>query len=179
MNVLARSTKASYQPITETSSEPSTPPRQAPEQVTSTPSRGHVGPSLIGAGLTIIGKLECAGDIQIEGNIEGEVRGQGVRIGNGAVVKGAVLGEIVQLAGTIEGNIDAHSVILAKSARVTGDICYQSLQIEEGAYFSGHSKPRRKEPARPAVVEVSDDAAAKGCYVTPSRDPAEKISEVA
>jgi len=154
-------------------------PRQAPEPVTSTASRSHVGPSLIGAGLTIVGRLECAGDLQIEGTVDGEVRGQGVRIGSGAVVKGAVVGEIVQLAGMIEGNIEADSVILTKTARVSGDICYQSLQIEEGAYFAGHSRPRRKETVRPAIVEMSDDAASKGCYVAPVRDASEKISEVA
>jgi cytoskeletal protein CcmA (bactofilin family) len=127
--------------------------------------------------LSIVGRLECAGDLQIEGSIEGEVRGQGVRIGNGAVVKGTVVGEIVQLSGTVEGNIEADSVILAKNAHVSGDISYQSLQIEEGAYFSGHSRPKRKETPRPALVEVSQDAS-NGCYVSPGR-PAEIISEVA
>ena len=177
MNVLSRSTKATYQPLAETTSEAASTPRPAPEQVTPPPSRAHVGPSLIGAGLSIIGRLECAGDLQIEGSIEGEVRGQGVRIGSAAVVKGSVFGEIVQLAGTVEGNIEGHSVILAKTAHVSGDICYHSLQIEEGAYFSGQSRPKRKETARPALFEVSQDASS-GCYVAPTR-PAEPISEVA
>jgi len=146
MNVLARPGKASYQPLTDTTSASPSPPPQPVEQVTPAPApaRAQVGPSLIGAGLSVVGRLQCSGDLQIEGSVEGEVRGLGVRVGSGAVVKGTVIGEIVQLAGTIEGNIEAETVVLAKTARLTGDISYQSLQIEDGAYFSGNGRPRRK-----------------------------------
>jgi cytoskeletal protein CcmA (bactofilin family) len=131
------------------------------------PVRGHNGPSVIGAGLSVIGRLDCAGDIQIEGTVEGEVRGHGVRIGSGAVVKGTVAGEIVQLAGMVEGTIEAETVILTKTACVSGDIHHRSLQIEEGAYFSGSSHPGLKQAASPSRVEVSDSEMRKGPYVAP------------
>ena len=43
--------------------------------------------------------------------------------------------------GTLEGKIEARSAILAKTARMSGDIVHQSLQIEEGSYFNGSSRP--------------------------------------
>ena len=176
MNVLARPGKASVHGPIDTTAEVPSVSRAAQDQVTPPPARAQVGPSLIGAGLTVVGRLDCAGDLQIEGRVDGEVRAQGVRIGSGAAVKGTVFGEIVQVAGTIEGNIEAESVILARTARVGGDIFYRSLQIEEGAYFSGTCHPRRKEAALPQRAEFSD-IVPKGSYVVPSNSPSTPAPE--
>jgi len=64
-----------------------------------------------------------------------------VRIGSGAVIKGTVFGEGVELAGTIEGKIEAKTAVLTTTARMSGDILHQSLQIDRGACFDGISRP--------------------------------------
>src|SRR5215475_2410784 len=82
------------------------PPAAAPQaQAQHSPisTRPHAGPSIISAALTVTGLLESAGDIQIEGKVEGDIRGQVVRIGSTAVIKGTVFGDVVESAGTIEG----------------------------------------------------------------------------
>jgi|SRR5579871_227282 len=166
MNVLARPGKASVSTAADTAPEVPSASRAVQEQVTPAPVRANIGPSLIGAGLSVIGRLDCAGDLQIEGRVEGEVRAQGVRIGSGALVKGTITAEIVQVAGTLDGNIEAESVIVARTARISGDISYRSLQIDEGAYFSGTGKPRRKQAALPQRVE--DNSVPSGSYVVPN-----------
>lgn len=146
MNVLARINSGSTQP---TVPEPIKEPPSAPNTATGAPRpqhtlgspRTYAGPSIISAALVVIGRLESAGDIQIDGKVEGDVRGQGVRIGNSAVIKGTVTGELVELSGTLEGKIEARSAVLTKTARMSGDIIHQSLQIEEGSYFNGSSRP--------------------------------------
>jgi cytoskeletal protein CcmA (bactofilin family) len=145
MNMLARAGKASLPPLTDVTSEPSSATSRFQERrsAKSVPA----GPSFIGAGLSVVGRLEGAGEIQIDGKVEGDVRGHGVRIGSGGAIKGSVIGEIVHVAGAIEGSIEAESVFLANTASVSGDICYRSLQIEQGAYFSGNSRPHRKVSA--------------------------------
>lgn len=115
------------------------------QEHTPAPPRSVASPSLISAALSVVGKMESAGDIQVEGKLEGEIRGRAVRIGASANIKGSVVGEIVELAGTLEGKIEAGSVILARTAHVDGDIAYGSLQIEQGAYFNGNSRPVKKE----------------------------------
>ena len=60
--------------------------------------------SVISKALKITGELESTEDIQIDGQIEGDVRGVGVKIGQNAKVKGTVYGDEVELAGTIEGD---------------------------------------------------------------------------
>ena len=97
--------------------------------------------SVISKALKITGELESTEDIQIDGQIEGDVRGVGVKIGQNARVKGTVYGDEVELAGTIEGRIESKKVILAGTARMTGDIWHQEIKIESGAYISGTLKP--------------------------------------
>jgi cytoskeletal protein CcmA (bactofilin family) len=141
MNVLARISKAS-----DFAAPDQEPPRPAPrstDQHAPASARSYAGPSIISAALIVTGRLESAGDIQIDGRVEGDIRGQAVRIGGGATIKGTVYGELVELGGTIEGKIEAESVVLTKTARMSGDIVHQSLRIDTGAFFNGHSRPHQ------------------------------------
>lgn len=99
--------------------------------------------SIIGPGLTVTGNLESDGDIQIEGTVEGDVRSQGVTVGQGATVKGSVYADAVQVAGTLEGKIEAKSVTISKSGHMIGDLIHESLEVQAGAYLDGHC--RRKQ----------------------------------
>jgi len=145
MNVLARINAGSSQPIVPDPVKDTTPmpntPNAAPTARPLGSPRTYAGPSIISSALSVVGRLESAGDIQIDGKVEGDIRGQGVRIGTTAVVKGTVTGELVELAGTLEGKIEARSAVLTKTARMTGDIIHQSLQVEEGSFFNGSSRP--------------------------------------
>ena len=115
--------------------------------------------SVISKALKITGELESTEDIQIDGQIEGDVRGVGVKIGQNAKVKGTVYGDEVELAGTIEGKIEAKKVILAGTARMTGDIWHQEIKIETGAYVSGTLKPELgKADSRPKPAMASTGA---------------------
>jgi cytoskeletal protein CcmA (bactofilin family) len=141
MNVLARIGKASDYATDQAADQH---PSRPAEQPSAKASRAYAGPSIISSALNVTGRLESAGDIQIDGRVEGDVRGQTVRIGDGATVKGTIMGALVELAGTIEGKIDAESVVLAKTARMSGDVVHRSLRIDTGAHFDGNSRPRSK-----------------------------------
>jgi cytoskeletal protein CcmA (bactofilin family) len=112
--------------------------------------------SVISKALKITGQLESTEDIQIDGEIDGDVRGVGVKIGQNAKVKGTVYGDEVELAGAIEGKIEAKKVILTGTARMTGDVVHQDIKIESGAYVSGNLKPEiGKHDAKPALKPVT------------------------
>ncbi len=121
--------------------------------------------SVISKALKITGELESTEDIQIDGQIEGDVRGVGVKIGQNAKVKGTVYGDEVELAGTIEGKIESKKVILASTARMTGDVWHQEIKIETGAYINGSLKPELgkadgKPASKPVAVASSSTSAA-------------------
>jgi cytoskeletal protein CcmA (bactofilin family) len=119
-----------------------------PTRETRTVSRD---PSIISIAVTVIGQLESAADIQIDGKVEGDVLGHNVKIGTTAVINGSVFGEGVEVAGTIDGKIEARNVVLIKGARMTGEIVYQSLQLDADAFFEGDCRPHfgKTTPASP------------------------------
>ncbi len=107
-------------------------------------SKGSGMPSIISADLKVIGDLHCAGDIQIEGTVEGDIKSQTVTVGEGALVSGSVYGQTVRVSGNVKGQIEAQSVTLAKTAKVTGDVVHETLSIEAGAQLEGMC--RRLQP---------------------------------
>src|SRR5262249_46235981 len=118
------------------------PVRQAVSQpVASTVRSSAPGVSVISRALKITGQLESTEDIRIDGEVDGDVRGVSVTVGNGARVKGTVHGEAVELAGVVEGRIEAKKVVLTGTARMTGDVFHQDIKIESGAFIEGHLKP--------------------------------------
>jgi len=100
-------------------------------------SKGSGMPSIISVDLKVVGDLHCAGDIQIEGTVEGDINSQTVTVGEGAQVSGSIYGDTVRVSGNVTGQIEAKSVTLAKTAEVTGDVVHETLSIEAGAHLEG------------------------------------------
>ena|SRR5271155_4843981 len=97
--------------------------------------------SVISKALKITGQLESTENIQIDGEIEGDVRGVHVKVGQNAKVKGSVYGDEVELSGTVDGKIEAKKVVLTSSAHMSGDVIHQDITIHSGAYIAGHCRP--------------------------------------
>jgi len=114
----------------------------APAQGSSIMSASQVSRvSVISKALKITGQLESTEDIQIEGEVEGDVRAVSVKVGGSAKVKGTVYGEQVELSGTVEGKIEAKKVVLTSTAHMAGDVIHQEIMIESGAFIDGHCRP--------------------------------------
>src|SRR5215510_6563365 len=89
-------------------------------------------PSIISADLRINGDLICAGDVQVDGWVEGDIQSRNIVVGEGATVHGALKAEKVRICGLVKGEVKGDAVILEKTAKVTGDILHKSLAIEQG-----------------------------------------------
>jgi cytoskeletal protein CcmA (bactofilin family) len=104
----------------------------------------EAGPrSVIGNDLKIIGqglKIISQGTLQVDGEIEGDVGGAEVIIGEQGKVSGTVAAERVIVRGTISGVIRGAAVTLQSSSHVEGDIHHVSLAIEQGAEFDGRCR---------------------------------------
>ena len=103
---------------------------------------------IIGQGLKIISR----GTLQIDGEVQGDVAGTEIIIGEMGQVKGTVAAERVTVHGQISGVIRAESVDLQSSARVEGDIHQMSLTIAQGAEFDGRC--RRPSDASELKVDL-------------------------
>ena len=97
--------------------------------------------SIIANGVRIIGTVEAEGaELQVDGEIDGNVRGGSLTVGDTGMVKGDVVAENVLVNGRVEGSVRARKVQLARNAHVLGDITHQSLSVEMGAVFEGQCR---------------------------------------
>ena len=93
--------------------------------------------SCIGAGMSVVGKIECNGPAHVFGRIEGELRASDLLIGDGAQIEGSVIAQNVRVCGSIKGTIHAVHVKLQNGGAVEGDIFHKSLSIDENSLFEG------------------------------------------
>jgi cytoskeletal protein CcmA (bactofilin family) len=110
--------------------------------------------SCIGSGMSIVGKIDCNGPVQVFGRIEGELRASDLLVGEGATIDGSVIAQNVTVCGSIKGTIRAVRVKLQNGGTVEGDIFHRSLSIDENSLFEGSS--RRVE--NPTDITSSVDA---------------------
>lgn len=96
-------------------------------------------PSVIGPDLVIVGNLVSQGDVQIDGEVQGDVHSSYVMIGEKARLTGKVIADEVVVRGRVDGSIRSRRVQLQASSHVEGDIHHTKLSIEDGAYFEGKS----------------------------------------
>lgn len=94
--------------------------------------------SRISAGTVINGDVFSAGDIRIDGKIEGKVCSQQrVVVGEKAQIKGALLCENTDFWGKIDGDIYVKDTLsLMSTAVVNGSINVRRFQVEMGAQIN-------------------------------------------
>ncbi len=119
--------------------KPSPPPfAQAPVHQ---PVRAHEAPtSVLGQDITIIGQqlvLKTKGSLLIAGQIQGDVHGESVTVGETGSVSGTITARTITVQGEVRGALKGSAVNLNATARVDGDIVKQTLAIAEGAQFDG------------------------------------------
>ena len=67
-------------------------------------------PTIISADLRVDGDITSEGEIQIDGVVDGDVRGARLSIGQGGTIKGSVTADRVLVRGRVTGQIKARMV---------------------------------------------------------------------
>ena len=136
--------KTKEQPQSQPQTEaPVAQPQPVPAATSVAPKRpaGRAGaPSVISAELIVRGTLVSNGDVQIDGKVDGDIRANGLVIGEKAVILGDVYAEEATIRGRVEGSIRAHKVHLCATCHVEGNILHESLAVESGAFFEGNCR---------------------------------------
>lgn len=121
--------------------EPAQSPPPAPAKM-ATGAR-HTPFSVLGADVVIVGNVSASVDLHVDGRIEGDLACANLVQGPESLIKGAVVAESARLAGTVDGSICARDLTIQASARVTGDVTYENLTIEQGSQVEGRFAHRR------------------------------------
>lgn len=136
-------------------------PGSMPQRPAAPPLRANnerSAPSVIGPDLIITGNLFSKGEMQVDGEVQGDIRATNLIVGERARITGTITAEEAVIRGQVMGSIRSRRVMLQSSSRVEGDIYHQSLAIEQGAYFEGKSR-RSDDPMAGAVAPAAPASA--------------------
>jgi cytoskeletal protein CcmA (bactofilin family) len=118
-------------PTTATSFSGRADPMEAP--------RKAIACSLIAENVSLEGDLVSDGDVQLDGQVRGDLKLNHLTIGETGQVDGLITAETVEVRGRVSGAIAAKTVRLYATARVDGDITHVQIAIDAGAHFAGRS----------------------------------------
>jgi cytoskeletal protein CcmA (bactofilin family) len=104
------------------------------------------GPSVIAQDVVIEGNVSTAGELHIDGTVNGLVRAQACIVDANGIVEGEIVADEVFVRGRVVGPIRGNHVHLYSGAHVEGDVINDSISIENGAYIYGSIR-RASEPA--------------------------------
>jgi len=102
-------------------------------------SGGAPSRSVIDAGLVINGNLQSERDVQVDGELNGDIRCSQLIVSRDATINGNIVADEVVVRGKVKGIIRADQVMLQDTAQVESEIFHKSLVIEQGAIFDGQS----------------------------------------
>jgi cytoskeletal protein CcmA (bactofilin family) len=113
---------------------------------------------------TLEGDLNTENSVKVDGVIHGTLRCKGCSIiGETGQVKGDVHSAELLVIGKLEGNVFAENLYLHASAYIAGNITTRTLQVDNGARYSG-------------TVTMRDQA--ENAVVTPALPPATNSERV-
>jgi cytoskeletal protein CcmA (bactofilin family) len=121
----------------------------APTAAGTSAPRAKPPASVLSADLIITGNIRTSGDIQVLGQIDGDIRAHLLTVGETAVVKGEIVADDVVVNGHVIGRVRGLKVRLTSTAKVEGDIIHKTIAIESGAHFEG-SVQRQEDPLQGA-----------------------------
>ncbi|HEX7002972.1 MAG TPA: polymer-forming cytoskeletal protein [Trueperaceae bacterium] len=125
--------------------------------------RGNEPFTYIHEGTVVRGDLEATGRVRVHGTVHGNVTVEGVLevAAEGSIKGERVEAEQVRILGTVEALVAASGKVeIWRGGSLDGDVRAASLDIEEGASFTGRSE-MRPAGARPALPRASDSAPAE------------------
>ena len=99
--------------------------------------------SLIGAGTRVEGSIVFKGGLRVDGEVRGNIRSESgsdgtLVVSEKACVEGAITVGHVVINGAVIGPVAAaESLELLPSARVTGDVEYHQIEMQQGAVIQG------------------------------------------
>lgn len=95
--------------------------------------------NIIAKGTSIVGDVDAAGNIRIDGKIKGNIKCKSkVVTGKGSVIDGNIYAQNAEIEGDITGILEISEILILKpTAVVQGDIRTGKLIVENGARFNG------------------------------------------
>lgn len=115
--------------------------------------------TIIGEGGKIMGDLTLDGDVEIHGEIKGNINAEGfkVYVMEKGVIEGDVMAEYISINGRINGMSCAKNVEILKDGKLNGMCCAETFSIIMGGRFIGQSKFSKSDKLTQKIIIDSKD----------------------
>lgn len=108
-------------------------------------AREPVSLSVLAKGTNLLGTLISDGNIDFDGNMDGNIRCYMLTVRKSGNIQGDVDATTLHVYGKINGLIKAKNVYLHSGCHVEGIIIHETISMEEGAFLDGKCKRSDKE----------------------------------
>jgi len=115
-------------------------PPQVPVARPQLPHRESNVRSVIGPDLCVMGNLESPGEVQIDGEVQGDVHASRIVVGAQGHITGTLVADEIIIGGGVQGSVRGNRVTFQSGSHIEGDVAHRSLSVEQGAYFEGKSR---------------------------------------
>lgn len=124
-------------------------PPAPPPQSSGNSKRGMF--SVLGPDMIVTGNVTATADLHIDGRVEGDVHCGTLAQGAESQIFGSVTAEAARIAGAIEGGVRVKQLTVERTARITGDVEYENITIENGGNIDGRLKHMSQVSTAPAA----------------------------
>jgi len=113
-------------------------------------NQDHVdGISHLGENSRFEGEIECKGEIEIAGKVNGNIKAKKLKILETGTVRGTVYAEEVEVLGCITGNIESENIHIGEKGVVRGDLNFENnLSVLAGADILGRVQKAKKDKSK-------------------------------
>lgn len=110
--------------------------RRGPESVPESEAEGSQ--LIVGRDIQVKGEILSCGTLIVEGRVEASMDSRVIRIAEGGVFIGEVGIDTAEIMGRFDGKLTARKrLIIHPTGRVSGEIRYGAIQIQEGGQIMG------------------------------------------
>lgn len=118
--------------------------------------------TIIGHATEIEGNINTNQSVRVDGKIKGEIKADGVYVGESALVTGDITGNRVTIAGQVKGNVSSSTTLeILPKGHVFGDIRTNKLIIADGAVFDGNCQMIKSEGQ---IIEINPQELQDGSH---------------
>lgn len=84
---------------------------------------------------------EALSDMEITGNVDGDIAGKNINITKSGSVHGNLGADSVVISGIVTGIVEAQNIEILATAHVKGELRYDSLSVNRGARMEAKCVP--------------------------------------
>lgn len=94
-------------------------------------------PTIVGEETQFTGDIISSGEVQIDGEVIGDIHAVYLRIQASASITGNIIADQIEHHGKIIGSVQTNFIHMFNGSHIEGDVLHRHITIEAGAFING------------------------------------------